>query len=191
MTLIPVQIDPIFQAWIAPFVMAGINTPIILRSNALQNEAYGRDFQYDEGILTGAGTAGWLAAQGVKWSFDLMPLALAIAPSRWLLTKVLPKPGEGPTEKAQSAGFYDLRFWGQTASGHSLMLKVTGDRDPGYGSTAKILAQAGLCLAKDKTKSSPHGRFWTPAAIFGQDLIQRLIDYAGLTFTEINGSVES
>ena len=179
------QTDPVFQEWIAPFVMAGINTPVVLRSNALQNGAYGEGFQYDEGILTGSGTVGWLAAQGVKWALDAMALAVAIAPSRWLLTQVLPKPGEGPTEEAQNEGFYDLRFWGQTISGHSLMVKVTGDRDPGYGSTAKILAQAGLCLAKDKSKSSPPGGFWTPATIFGQALIQRLIDYAGLTFTEI------
>jgi short subunit dehydrogenase-like uncharacterized protein len=185
--LIPVQIDPVFQEWIAPFVMAGINTPMVLRSNALQDGAYGEGFQYDEGILTGSGTGGWLAAQGVKWALDAMAITAAIAPSRWLLTQVLPKPGEGPTEEAQNEGFYDLRFWGQTVSGHSLMVKVTGDRDPGYGSTAKILAQAGLCLAKDKPKSSPPGGFWTPATIFGQALIQRLIDYAGLTFTEIDG----
>ncbi len=185
-TLIPVQTDPIFQQWITPFVMAGINTPIVLRSNALQDGAYGEEFQYDEAVLTGADTAGWLAAQGVKWSFDLIALAAAIAPSRWLLSQVLPKPGEGPTNEEQAAGFYDLRFWGQTVSGHSLMVKVTGDRDPGYGSTAKILAQAGLCLAKDKPKSSPPGGFWTPAAIFGQALIQRLVDYAGLSFTEID-----
>jgi short subunit dehydrogenase-like uncharacterized protein len=187
-SLIPVQNDPIFSGWSAPFVMAGINTPIVLRSNVLQNEAYGEAFQYEEGILTGSEIIGWLAAQGVKWSLDLMALALAIAPSRWLLTQVLPKPGEGPTEEEQQQGFYDLRFWGQTASGHSLMVKVTGDQDPGYGSTAKILAQAALCLAKDKPKSSLPGGFWTPAASFGQDLIQRLIDYAGLTFTEENSS---
>ncbi len=185
-TLIPVQIDPISHDWIAPFVMAGINTPIVLRSNALQNGAYGEGFQYDEAVLTGPGLTGWLAAQGVKRSLDLMTLALAIAPSRWLLAQVLPKPGEGPTEEAQATGFYDLRFWGQTTSGHILMVKVTGDQDPGYGSTAKILAQAGLCLAKDKPKMSPRGGFWTPATIFGQDLIQRLSDYGGLTFTEIS-----
>ncbi|MBE9194672.1 saccharopine dehydrogenase NADP-binding domain-containing protein [Synechocystis sp. LEGE 06083] len=186
-TLIPVQNDSFFDEWITPFVMAGINTPIVLRSNALQNGAYGESFQYDEGILTGPGIAGWLGAQGMKWTLDLMALALAIAPSRWLLTQVLPQPGEGPTEAEQQQGFYDLRFWGQTASGHSLMVKVTGDQDPGYGSTAKILAQAALCLAKDKPKSSLQGGFWTPASSFGQDLIQRLVDYAGLTFTEENG----
>lgn len=183
--LIPVQTDDIFQEWIAPFVMAGINTPIVLRSHALQNGTDGEEFQYEEGILTGSGTGGWLAAQAVKWSFDTMALAVAISPSRWLLSQVLPKRGEGPTEAAQASGYYDLRFWGRTASGCSLMVKVTGDQDPGYGSTAKILAQAGLCLAKDKPKSSPPGGFWTPATIFGQDLLQRLIDSAGLTFTEI------
>jgi short subunit dehydrogenase-like uncharacterized protein len=127
---------------------------------------------------------GWLGAQGMKLALDTMTVALAISPSRWLITQALPKPGQGPTEPEQKAGFYDLRFWGQTRSGHSVMIQVAGDQDPGYGSTAKIVAQAGQCLAKDKPL--PAGGFWTPATIFGQDLIQRLMDYAGLTFAEIN-----
>ncbi len=180
--LIPVQSDPTFQAWIAPFVMAGINTPIVLRSNALQNGAYGGNFHYDEALLTGTGIGGYLVAQLSKIGLDAIALALAIAPTRWLVAKILPKPGEGPTTAEQTAGFYDLRFWGQTASGHRIWVAVTGDQDPGYGSTAKILAQAGLCLTLDKPKSTFPGGFWTPASLLGQDLIQRLIDYGGLTF---------
>ncbi len=181
-TLVAVKTDNIFQEWIAPFIMAGVNTPIVLRSNALQDWAYGDNFQYDEAILTGQGILGWIIAQGLKVGLDGLTLAAMIPPTRWILEQIIPKSGEGPSAEEQVQGFYDLRFWGQTASGQTLMLKVTGDRDPGYGSTAKILAQAGICLAKDIPKSAMKGGFWTPATIFGEILVERLIEYAGLTF---------
>ena len=94
---------------------------------------------------------------------------------------LIPKPGEGPSQAAQEQGFYDLRFWGTTAEGQTIQVKVTGDRDPGYGSTAKILGQAGLCLAEDFPPSVAGG-FWTPASMFGDVLIERLVKDAGLTF---------
>ena len=180
-TFIPVQVDNTFGEWATPFVMAGINTPVILRSNMLQEWQYGQEFQYEEGMLVGTSAPGWLTAYGMKFAFDFFGAAAAIAPD--LLKKIIPAPGEGPSEESQTNGFYDLRFWGETASGKTIMIKVTGDRDPGYGSTAKILAQAGLCLAKDIEQS---GGFWTPASIFGEKLISRLIQSAGLTFEEIN-----
>lgn len=181
--LIPVQYDADLQAWAAPFVMAGINTRIVLRSNAQLDNAYGSHFQYDEAVLTGPGPAGWLAAQGLKLGLDGAILAAALPPTRWLLqTTVVPNPGEGPSLEEQERGFYDLRFWGKTASGQTLQVKVTGDRDPGYGSTAKLLGQAGLCLAQDVPKSAKAGGVWTPAALFGERLIERLRQDAGLTF---------
>lgn len=179
-TLVPVQTDEIFGEWIAPFVMAGVNTPIVLRSNALQGWDYGKDFQYDEAMLSGAGVSGWFKAQGFQVGLNSFGIAAAIAPK--LLEKIIPAPGEGPTPEAQENGFYDLRFWGETASGKTLMTKVTGDRDPGYGSTAKILSQAGICLAKDFSESEKKGGFWTPASLFRETLITRLTQYAGLTF---------
>lgn len=182
-TLIPVQADDAFDEWVAPFVMAEVNTRIVLRSNALSEFAYGDTFQYDEAILTGKGMVGWLAAQGVKVGLDGFTLAAALPPTRWLLEQwILPTSGEGPTAEAQAQGFYDLRFWGKTAAGQTLTVKVTGDRDPGYGSTAKILSQAGICLAQDFPKSAQAGGFWTPATLFGETLIKRLIAAAGLTF---------
>ena len=175
--LIPAQMDDAFGEWVTPFIMAGINTPVVLRSNRLADWQYGRNFQYEEGLLVGSGIPGLLSAYGLKVALDFFGIATAIAPG--LIEKIIPAPGEGPSEDSQQNGFYDLRFWGETPSGKHITVKVTGDRDPGYGSTAKILAQAGLCLAKEAEKS---GGFWTPATLFGPHLMTRLTQYAGLTF---------
>ena len=181
--LIPVQYDENFQEWITPFIMAGVNIPVVLRSQALLEYAYGESFQYDEAILTGSGIAGWMVAQGVNVGLGGFALAATLPPLRWALEHwIVPAPGEGPSAEAQEQGFYDLRFWGKTAAGKTIQTKVTGDRDPGYGSTAKILGQAGICLAKDFPKSARAGGFWTPATMFGDRLIERLVNYAGLTF---------
>lgn len=182
-TLVPVQYDPDFQGWVSPFVMAAINTRIVLRSNALQGYPYGKGFQYEEAMLSGPKAQGWLSAQGMSLALGGFAVAMAFSPTRWLLSNTLiPKPGEGPSSEAQAAGFYDLRFWGTTAQGESLEVKVVGDRDPGYGSTAKILGQAGLCLAEDFAGAEQPGGFWTPASLFGETLIARLKQSAGLTF---------
>ena len=109
--------------------------------------------------------------------------AMAFSPTRWLLgNTMIPKSGEGPSQAAQEQGFYDLRFWGVTASGETMEVNVVGDRDPGYGSTAKMLGQAGLCLAEDFAAADQPGGFWTPASIFGNILIDRLEQSAGLKF---------
>jgi len=102
----------------------------------------------------------------------------AFGPSRKLLGKVLPEPGEGPSPEAQERGYYDLRFHGTTAGGDEIMVKVTGDRDPGYGSTAKILAEAATTLMH----SDPTGGFWTPATALGDSFVDALVEHAGLTF---------
>jgi short subunit dehydrogenase-like uncharacterized protein len=95
---------------------------------------------------------------------------------------VLPEPGEGPSEQQQAQGSYDLRFFGRTADGQTLRARVTGDRDPGYGSTAKMLGQAAACLALDLSTQDTPGGFWTPATIFGERLIDRLVQHAGISF---------
>lgn len=182
-TLVPVQYDPDFQEWVSPFVMAAINTRIVLRSNALLEYSYGKSFQYEEAVLTGSNVKGWLAAKGLSTALTSLTVAAAFSPTRWLLENaVIPKQGEGPSQASQEQGFYDLRFWGMAASGETIEVKVFGDRDPGYGSTAKILGQAGLCMAQDFAKSDKPGGFWTPASMFGNSLIERLVKAAGLTF---------
>ena len=96
---------------------------------------------------------------------------------------MLPKPGEGPSPADQANGFYDLRFIGETSKGQKIKTKVTGDQDPGYGSTAKILSQAALSLAFDISKEEKGGGFWTTASVFDQRFLDRLTQHAGLSFT--------
>jgi len=163
--------------------MGAINTRIVQRSNALSRKAYGADFRYDEAVLTGSGIKGRVAATGMTVGLGGFMLASAIEPSRLLLEKfVLPGPGEGPSPEAQKSGYFNLHFFGETADGDRIRTKVTGDRDPGYGSTAKMLGQAGACLALDISKSDKAGGFWTPATVFGDALISRLQEHSGVTF---------
>lgn len=175
--------DADFNLWVAPFVMAGINTRIVHRSNALSGQAYTRDFRYDEAVAVGRGFKGRLAATATAVGLGAFMVAAALGPTRTALERfVLPKPGEGPSPEAQRRGFFDLRFMGRTDDGRVLRIKVTGDRDPGYGSTAKMLGEAARCLAFDIPRSEIAGGCWTPAVVFGERLISRLQQRAGLSF---------
>jgi short subunit dehydrogenase-like uncharacterized protein len=183
-----VEFDADFGAWIAPFVMSAINTRIVHRTNALSEQAYGADFLYDEAMLMGRGLKGQLAGAATAAGLAGFMLAGAVAPLRGALERfVLPKPGEGPSPGEQRQGFFDLRFVGTARDGRQIRTKVTGDRDPGYGSTGKMLGQAAACLALDVPKAAPTGGFWTPATMFGDRLIQRLEDHSGLTFELVSG----
>jgi short subunit dehydrogenase-like uncharacterized protein len=177
------EFDADFQSWVAPFVMAAINTRIVHRSNALSKHAYGKNFRYDEAVLTGPGLKGRLGATGLAAGIAGVMAAGSLAPLRAMLGRfVLPEPGEGPSEEQQAKGGYDLRFFGRTADGQTLRARVTGDRDPGYGSTAKMLGQAAACLALDSPRKDTPGGFWTPATIFGERLTDRLVRHAGISF---------
>ncbi len=179
---IGVEYDERLGQWIAPFVMAAINTRVVHRSNALSAASYGQQFLYEEATATGEGAKGKRGARFVSAGMGAMMVAMAVPPVRWLLEKtVLPKPGDGPSPKEQLEGRFDLVFLGKTPSGRTIRTRVTGDRDPGYGSTAKMLSQAAACLAKDIPDEVPGG-FWTPATLMGDALIERLTAHAGLTF---------
>jgi short subunit dehydrogenase-like uncharacterized protein len=181
------QYDTDFNSWVAPFVMAVINTRIVYRSNALIEGGYSQNFEYNEAMLTGKGLIGSGIAAGVGVSLGGFAMAAVIPPTRWVMEKfILPKPGEGPSQDAQEKGCYDLRFYGKTDSGQEIRCKVTGNQDPGYGSTAKMLGQAAACLVQDINKDKVQGGFWTPASIFGAQLITRLESHAGLTFELID-----
>ncbi len=174
------------KSWLAPFVMASINTRVVHRSNHLMGTPYGQEFKYDEAMMTGPGLGGRLRALGMASGLAGFLVASSFTTTRNLLERyVVPKPGEGPSPQSQERGFYDLRFMGQTSQGQKLTAKVTGDRDPGYGSTAKMLGEAGACLAFDVPKSEAAGGFWTPAALMGSQLRSRLIKHAGLKFDVI------
>ncbi|CAA0104662.1 Putative trans-acting enoyl reductase [Zhongshania aliphaticivorans] len=179
------QFDTLSGSWTTPFIMAAINTRIVQRSNSLLKESYSKPFLYDEAMMVGKGFSGRLRAGAVGGGLAGFMLTASIKPGRWVLSRVLPSPGEGPSPQEQENGFYDLLFYGKTASGKKIQCRVTGDRDPGYGSTAKMLGQASICLARDIDKEDVAGGLLTPASCFGNKLIERLKMYSGLTFSQI------
>ena len=161
------EYDRTIEAWVAPFIMAPINTKNVHRTNFLLGSAgYGADFVYDEMMVApGLGEMGKAAAE-------------AIAKMNPLSSDKGPKPGEGPSKEERDAGFYDLLFIGEGPGGERIDCVVTGDRDPGYGSTSKMIAETALCLVEDV---AGEGGIWTPGALMGKVLADRLQARAGLT----------
>ena len=159
--------DEVAGSWVAPFIMAAINTKNIHRSNALLGHQYGTDFEYDEMMMTGPGEQGKAAAE-------------AAASSNPLAGDDVPQPGEGPSKESREAGSYDVLFIGTNPGGDEIRAAVTGDLDPGYGSTSKMIAESALCLVHDCAELA--GGVYTPAPAMGPKLIKRLVDNAGITF---------
>ena len=151
--------------------MASINTKNVHRSNALMDYKYGRDFKYGEMVLTGPGEQGEQLAKGMAKTntFGDNP----------------PKPGEGPTKEERETGSYDVMFVGDAPNGTRLITSVKGDKDPGYGSTSKMIAEAAITLVKNPKDS---GGVMTPAPAMADPLIARLTAHAGLTFTVESGA---
>ena len=158
--------DEVLQSWVAPFVMASINTKNIHRSNMLMGHSYGTDFVYDEMMMTGPGEKGEAVANHIA-----NDNSMAEDPRQ---------PGEGPDKDERENGMYDVLFVGQADSGDLIKVSVKGDKDPGYGSTSKMIAESAVCLLKNPQTVS--GGIWTPAPAMGTLLIERLQANAGLTF---------
>lgn len=150
--------DPDLDADVGPFMMAMINTKNVHRSNFLMGHPWGRDFQYDEMSIVTPGAPTEFTALG----------------------EGAPKPGEGPSREERESGFFDILFVGVADDGRQVRVSVKGDKDPGYGSTSKMLAEAALCLVKDCPETP--GGVWTPGAAMGMKLVERLRKNAGLTF---------
>jgi short subunit dehydrogenase-like uncharacterized protein len=159
-------LDEKMNMWLAPFVMAPINTKNIHRSNALLDHAYGKDFCYDEMMIAGEGDEG-------------EQIAKAMSSGNPMGGDNVPQPGEGPSKESREQGNYDVLFFADLEEG-SIGARVTGDMDPGYGSTSKMIAESALCLVQDC--SNLEGGIYTPAPSMGEKLIDRLIKKAGLTF---------
>lgn len=156
------------QSWAAPFMMAMINTRNVHRSNMLMGFPYGRDLIYDEMVLTGPGEKGEADAKRV------------MAANNEKTGPNARKPGEGPSKEERENGRYDLLYIAMAPDGRQVRISVRGDRDPGYGSTSKMIAECAICLLRD-TPAVAAG-IWTPGAAMRQALIKRLVDHAGLTF---------
>ena len=150
------------NSWSGPFIMATINSKNLHRSNMLLGHPYGKDFVYDEMQLLGDNPDNESVGQAFKMNMDL-------------------KPGDGPSKEQQQAGLYEIWYIGSNSEGDTLTAIVTGDKDPGYGSTSGLVAEAAICLSqKPKDKE---GGILTPAAAMGAELRQRVQANAGLTFT--------
>ena len=167
------------NSWIYPFIMAGINTKIVRRSNALSNFQYGKDFRYEEAMMAGKGISGFW-----KSILAVFPLAMiGLSPNSFLkkiVNSYMPKPGEGPGIEKRKNGFYNLRFYITIDEKKKAFAKVIGDSDPGYGSTSKMLAESALCLAFDNLPEN-YGVV-TPSFSMGDKLLNRLNENAGLKF---------
>ncbi len=159
--------DEVAGSWVAPFIMAAINTKNIHRSNALLGHRYGEDFEYDEMMMTGPGEQGKAMAE-------------AVASTNPLAGDDVPQPGEGPSKESREAGHYDVLFIGTNSQGDSIRAAVKGDLDPGYGSTSKMIAESALCLVQDCADLP--GGIYTPAPAMGDKLISRLVSKAGISF---------
>lgn len=160
--------DEDLNSWSGPFPMSTINTRNVHRSNMLMGFPYGTDFVYDEMISTGAGDQGQANAKQVMAATNKMTGGEG------------PKPGEGPSKEERDNGSYDILFLGLGANGKQVRVAVGGDCEPGYASTAKMIAECAICLLRD-APDVPAG-IWTPGAAMQHRLIKRLVDHAGITF---------
>ena len=156
--------DEELNTWVAPFFMAPINTKNIHRSNKLMNHIYGENFKYNEMWIQGPGEEGKAAAEFIS---TMNPLGDA------------PEPGDGPSRESRENGNYDVLFCADV-DGETIKASVSGDMDPGYGSTSKMITESAVCLVKDCENLA--GGIYTPAASMGKKLIKRLESSAGLTF---------
>lgn len=178
-----VKKSPVSKRWLAPFIMAPINTKVVHATNALCGYPYGEDFTYGEHFGLKSGTQARLLGAGMAAGF----LGYANPLTRPLVKAALPSPGEGPTRKQQEEGCFTMRFFGETAGGQKITAEVTGDRDPGYGSTSKMIGEVAACLAEDvPSRNAVPGGVMTVGASIVDKLIPRLVEHAGLTFEIID-----
>jgi short subunit dehydrogenase-like uncharacterized protein len=176
----PVRDDDL-GGWMAPFVMASFNTRIVRRSNALQDWSYGRRFRYRELMGTGRGPLGAAKAAGVIAGLGVAVTGLALPPTRALLDRVLPSPGEGPSEKTRTSGYFEIEVHTRTSTGARYVAHVGAKGDPGYGATAVMLGESALSLALDGDRLPVVAGVLTPATAMNGALTDRL-RAAGFTF---------
>jgi short subunit dehydrogenase-like uncharacterized protein len=175
--------DPHTDGWLTPFIMSGINTKTVHRTQFLLGHPSGGAFTYDEMQMTGAGFTGWLRARLLQSGIRALVTLLALHPTRKLLVgRILPRPGAGPDVAPGNRGRYDLLFIGTSESGARIRVSVGAEEDPGYQSTARMLGESALLLLE--TPSA--GGIWTPGALLGTTLIERLTTHGKMRF-EVEG----
>ena len=184
--------SPEAREWMTPFLMAGINTKNVHRTQWLLGHPGGEGFRYSEMQRTGPGFRGMLRSWGIYAGLQMLIFLLALKPTRALLQRfALPVPGEGPDTEADAGGFYDLRFYGETADGRALTVQVAAEEDPGYRSTGRMIAECAAALARDQgvdPEAPPRipGGIWTPGAALGVELAAQLEAQASIRFSVVD-----
>ncbi|OJF09723.1 short subunit dehydrogenase-like uncharacterized protein [Couchioplanes caeruleus] len=169
------DVDPALRGSLAPFFMGPYNTRIVRRSNALRQFAYGRSFRYRETMSTGTSPLSPLLAAGAKVGMGALVVGLALPPTRFVLDRVLPKPGEGPGERARREGHFTIDIYTRTTTGARYAARFRAKGDPGYAATALMLGESALALACDRDSLPPSGGgVLTPATGIGDALTDRL-----------------
>jgi short subunit dehydrogenase-like uncharacterized protein len=166
--------DPETGDFLAPFVMAVVNTRVVRRSNALLGHAYGKGLRYREVMKAGGGPVGVVKAGAVAGGLGGLVAGLSFPPSRMVLDRLLPDPGEGPSEQSRENGFFRMNVTTTTSSGRRFRCRIAASGDPGYKATAVMLGEAGLCLALDHDATPEVAGVLTPATAMGSVLTDRL-----------------
>ena len=165
-------VDRIDGRWTGVFVMAPFNSRVVRRSNALQGWAYGRRFRYREVMSFGRSPLGPVLAAGTAAGVASLGFGMALPPTRALLDRALPAPGEGPSQRTRERGHFRIETTGTATSGRRYRTTFAMRGDPGYAATAVMLGEAGLCLAEDELPGQ--GGVLTPATAMGTVLADRL-----------------
>ena len=169
--------DPDVERWVTSFVMGSINTRVVRRTQAL----LGTEFDYQEYSSFKKPSSARMAAAGSRMFESILGSSLG----RTLFKRLLPKPGEGPSEKIMDGGFFEASFIAHASSGAVVRGVLQGQGDPGNRVTVKCLCESAFVLALTEDPSSrPHagvGGVLTPVTAMGNQLVSRLAG-AGITF---------
>ncbi len=166
--------DEQLGGWLAPFVMGTVNSRVVRRSNALQAYAYGRSLRYRELMAAGGGPLGAAKAAGITGGIAALFGGLSFGPTRKLLDRVLPDPGEGPSAEAREKGFFSIEIHSDTSSGKHLVCRINASGDPGYKATGVMLGESALAMALDRDSLPDAAGVLTPSTAMGTALLERL-----------------
>jgi len=176
------RFDEEIGTWTAPFFMSPINTWVVRRSAKLFEEwgnPYPPGFNYQEFLKFDPPFAS-VKAIGAAAGLVAFGGALAWPLGRRLVTPLLPKPGEGPSERRMDEGWFSCDLIGRTSDGRRVRGLVKSEGDAGNRSTVKMVCEAALAIAGGDKHLPRHAGVLTPATGLGHVLADRL-RAAGMT----------
>lgn len=106
----PVLYDERLGGWIGPWFMSTTNAAVVCRTYGLLGGRWGDKFSYKEYLTYGS----WFMSHAARLGLAIAPLFLTLSPFRWLLRKLTPGPGEGPTEEAMNTGKFTMKIVAET-----------------------------------------------------------------------------